>query len=507
MSAGGNVIEELLVKLGLDVEEAEFAKGIAIGELLAKGFEKLVEVAHEVWAEFKNLAPETAAYAENARKGAQITGMTAEAFQELAFAAKETGVSAETMQQSLILLSHSASAAALGSGDSAFAFRQLGVSVKGSNGQIKSADVLLGDLAESFAKMPDSLKKTDLARQIFGRGGAQLIPTLNKGKEGIAELREEAHKYGVVLSTEAIEKSRQWTIAQSELSESIEGLKMGLGQELMDTGFTKSLTEFILMIRPKIVDLFRIAITKLRETITSLKPAFRVVAAGAKSAMEALLLMAGAAGVVYLAFTAAGRAAVVAALEAAAAWLIAAAPVVAMVAALGLVFLLLQDVLTYLNGGDSLTGRMIQKIKDEWPHLIDDLKAKWTEFKVWIIKTAEDIGKGILDALKHPIDTLTGAPGKIKGSVEGGLHSTDSGLSNFMAAMPNWMTGGYGAKREAYLSNQAASQAPSMIANIQIDAPGGDPKAVSDAAKQGVKDAFNEHMNAILRDAQTHVDY
>jgi hypothetical protein len=38
--------------------------------------------------------------------------------------------------------------------------------------------------------------------QLFGRGGAALLPMMNEGREGIAKLREEARRLGLVMSTE-----------------------------------------------------------------------------------------------------------------------------------------------------------------------------------------------------------------------------------------------------------------------------------------------------------------
>jgi len=82
------------------------------------------------------------------------------------------------------------------------AFAGLGIETTTAAGGLRSVDDVLADIADEFAAMDDGAEKTARAMELFGRSGAALIPLLNQGSEGIAEMRQEAHDLGLVISDE-----------------------------------------------------------------------------------------------------------------------------------------------------------------------------------------------------------------------------------------------------------------------------------------------------------------
>jgi hypothetical protein len=58
---------------------------------------------------------------------------------------------------------------------------------------------VLLETAELFERMPDGVQKTNLAVEMFGRSGLNMIPMLNQGRDGITELMAEAERLGVVI--------------------------------------------------------------------------------------------------------------------------------------------------------------------------------------------------------------------------------------------------------------------------------------------------------------------
>jgi hypothetical protein len=90
------------------------------------------------------------------------------------------------------------------------------------------SDVLL-DVADRFKAMPNGAEKSRAAVELFGKAGVSLIPMLNNGKQGLADLTAEAEKLGLVLSGE--------TAASAELiNDNITRLKKtadGLGRQLL----------------------------------------------------------------------------------------------------------------------------------------------------------------------------------------------------------------------------------------------------------------------------------
>ena len=94
------------------------------------------------------------------------------------------------------------------------AYRELGIAVRDSRGQLRSSGDVLIDVANRFQTMADGVDKAALAQQLFGRGGAQLIPMLNQGGEAISRLKG--------MSTAQARASDQ-------LSDAMETLQMRVG--------------------------------------------------------------------------------------------------------------------------------------------------------------------------------------------------------------------------------------------------------------------------------------
>lgn len=132
-------------------------------------------------------------------KAAQKIGTTTESLSSLEYAAKLADVSVEQLQTSLARLARGLEEAKTGSGEAAKAFARLKIDPRAFT---DPADAMKA-IADRFASMPDGVTKTAIAMQLFGKSGADLIPLLNSGASGIAELEAEARRLGVTFSTEA----------------------------------------------------------------------------------------------------------------------------------------------------------------------------------------------------------------------------------------------------------------------------------------------------------------
>lgn len=67
------------------------------------------------------------------------------------------------------------------------ALASLGISAVNASNQMRPVDQLMMDVADKFAAMPDGANKTALAMNLFGKSGADLIPMLNMGREGLSQ--------------------------------------------------------------------------------------------------------------------------------------------------------------------------------------------------------------------------------------------------------------------------------------------------------------------------------
>lgn len=165
-------------------------------------------------------------------------GVSVEALSKLQYAAKLSDVSAEQLQVGLLKLSKSAVEAANGTGDASAAFSALGVGAKKADGSLKSTDELFIELAESFSKFEDGPEKAAAAMAIFGKSGAELIPLLNAGKQGIQSYSDELEKLGGVVTAEASARADEFNRNLDRLK----GASAGLANQLA-TALSPALVE------------------------------------------------------------------------------------------------------------------------------------------------------------------------------------------------------------------------------------------------------------------------
>lgn len=148
--------------------------------------------------------------ADSLNKASQKYGVAVEQLSALGYAGKLADVSLEAIGQGLKKLSTNMLDTAAGTGEAKEAFKALGVDVKNADGSLKSSDTVLGEIADRFAGMEDGAGKTALAVKLFGRAGADLIPLLNQGSKGLAEMKDEAEKLGVIVGGDLARASEQF---------------------------------------------------------------------------------------------------------------------------------------------------------------------------------------------------------------------------------------------------------------------------------------------------------
>jgi hypothetical protein len=149
-------------------------------------------------------------------------GVSAESFQELAFAAQQEGVSQEQLSAGLVKLTKNMDSARSGSGDAAKAFKAMGINIEDNNGQLRSADSVMKEVADRFKQMQNPAEKTTLALTLFGKAGASLTPFLSQGSAGMKAYAEEAKSMGIILSNETVK-------ALDDFDDTLGNVKAGFG--------------------------------------------------------------------------------------------------------------------------------------------------------------------------------------------------------------------------------------------------------------------------------------
>lgn len=480
-------LRELFAYFGIDVD--------------TKKLEKADKQVDGFWDKLQKLGPALAggalgaatfAFAEHISEiGSAIEdnskklGISTDAYQEFGYAAKATGASVEDFAGSVLVLQDKIAAAASGNEEAGKAFAALGVKVKDANGHIRDSEAVWLDGAEAIFKMKDPAKQTAAAMDLFGRGGRNLLPLLKQGTAGVEKLRKRFKELGGGFSEAAVAASDDFGDALDDLV-------------VVSTSAKGSIAVVLLPVLQRLV-----------EFVTKVSSAFLGWVKNS-SAVE----------------TAVGALAVVLGVLAVKAAIIA-APVLAAAAAFATLFLLVEDIVTLFQGGESVVGEFIDKLfgvgtAAEGVKLLKDL---WVDFKDALVASLPAI-REVFDKVKWLVEKGLKAYGAVlkAGARIGdglgdllGTNVVDSANEEYARQNPNAPS--VRADREAFMARVRGSVATTQTVSapmssggasmnyssapvINMSVNGGDPAMV----KQVVREALDEHAASTYDDLSSHAE-
>lgn len=148
----------------------------------------------------------------------QKIGLPVEEVSELAYAADLLDINLQSLQGGFLALTRAQTTAAQGSEEMIALFDDLKIEFEDADGNLRNVSDVFDDLADKFAGMRGDSDKLALALKLLGGAGADLIPLLNKGSDGIAKFKEEARAAGLTISSETAHAAHEFTQNLERLS-------------------------------------------------------------------------------------------------------------------------------------------------------------------------------------------------------------------------------------------------------------------------------------------------
>ncbi len=173
-------------------------------------------------------------YGDQLDNMSQRTGVAVEELSRLQYAAKLSDTSTEALGKGIGNLSKLMVGAAAGGAESGKLFERFDISLRNTDGTMRSTTEVMYDLADVFAVMPDGPEKTTLAMEFFGKKlGSELIPLLNQGSAGLREMGDEAERLGLVLSGSQAKAAAEFNDNLDRLGQLAKSVGMSLGNALI----------------------------------------------------------------------------------------------------------------------------------------------------------------------------------------------------------------------------------------------------------------------------------
>ena len=176
---------------------------------------------------------------------AEKTGISASKLSELRFAGEVAGTSFDSLETGIRKLAVAMSSSRDETSQQAEWFRQLGVQTKDANGKLRSSEAVLLDVAEAFSTYENGAGKTAAAIALFGKQGEAMIPFLNKGREGIEDLRKEAQQLGAVFGDDVAAQAAKFNDQLAKLKLVGDGFRVAMLSKIVDplNDFLRSVIE------------------------------------------------------------------------------------------------------------------------------------------------------------------------------------------------------------------------------------------------------------------------
>lgn len=248
LSAEG-VAEVVAALRKVQTEADKTGKGTAAGvglankallemNVLLKGLFPLLGITGAVLG-LATLAKNAFRSADAMEKLSQKTGLAVETLSVLSSTAKKVDVDPERLEKGLIKFAKARDELVGGNKDMEEAFRRLGISRKEALNL--GDDEMVLRLVDRIGKLGDSYQKTAIAQQIFGRGGAELIPVFNRlAKDGVEETRRRLEEMGLLMTKDFAEAAE----AAAQGMKKLEGQARGAATQFV-AGFVPGITQAI----------------------------------------------------------------------------------------------------------------------------------------------------------------------------------------------------------------------------------------------------------------------
>jgi hypothetical protein len=173
--------------------------------------------------------------ADELGKTSDRLGISTRDLSALGFAAEQSGSSLGAFEKGAKNLSQSLASAAQGSGKAAKLFDDLGISVTETDGSLRGTIDVVRDLADRFSTLENGAEKTALAQELFGKSGAELIPLLNEGSEGLAAFAEQAENLGLIIEDKTARQAAAFNDNLNMLKKTQVGVVNQIGAQVLPT--------------------------------------------------------------------------------------------------------------------------------------------------------------------------------------------------------------------------------------------------------------------------------
>lgn len=167
-------------------------------------------------------------------KNSDSLAMNAREYQVTMFAATQAGAELEQVRGGMTQLNAKVQAATKAGQGYVELLDGTTMSIRGANGEILTQTELLAKVADAVQAAATEEERLTIATSMLGmETGARLIPMLENGSEGIAAMEERAEALGIIMSDELVKSSADLTDRLGEVTGVLAGMRNAIAEKLL----------------------------------------------------------------------------------------------------------------------------------------------------------------------------------------------------------------------------------------------------------------------------------
>lgn len=175
-------------------------------------------------------------------KESQKLNMSREAYQEWSYVLSQNGADIAQLGSGMEALVDKMKAAEEGSAEVSGMFGELGISMKAV--EQSTPEEAFEMVVQGLQGMTDETRKAQIAQELLGGAGAELMPLLNSTAASTKKLKQEAHDLGMVMSDDAVDAAVKYTDSMDKMKRVGTALFQNITSELLP-GFTMIADGFV----------------------------------------------------------------------------------------------------------------------------------------------------------------------------------------------------------------------------------------------------------------------
>lgn len=390
------VLRDLLVRFGIDVDggeklqatDAAIRRTILSAERFGNTLKRMSGylIVGALVRGLKNFVEGQIRAADELKHNADVLGITTDELQKYEYVSGLMNVSVQQTVVGLRYFNRTIGEAALGTKAAVKAVGALGIQIRGADGNVRPTDELLFEFADKLKNVKSQAERTAYAMRFLGRGGQALLPALQNGSAELRQWFKDVEELGGGFNEQFVAMAHTTDVQLKRMKMGWRSVYVAMATEVLPV-FNKWLDRSIRNVK--------VLIDYAKHTY-GFRTALVALTSGAVIAGLVRLMRLFGIGKMTL-----GQ------------WfgvLLRNAPLVAFVALLTAAYIVLDDLYTFMQGGDSVLGRFLDQIGGQGTALKfwHELKDAFDQIKAAVGPASDSIKELGKSLLKTFIDSIPG---------------------------------------------------------------------------------------------------